>query len=286
MKKKSFKSRTEKIVYAIIFILFVIYAAYILYPFLFMLNASLKENGRAFLRNTVGISFPMYFSNFLKAFKQLETAENSFIQMTINSIWVAGASTALSIMSSSVAAYVISKYKFRGRQLIYSLVLITMMIPVYGALPSRYRLLSQLGWVDSPLYVISAACGFDFAFLVIYSFFKGISWNYAEAAFMDGATHTGVFFKIMFPMAIPAITAIAITNFISAWNAYDGPLLYLPNMPTLSAGLYAYETKMEHHANQPVYFAGVILSLIPILTLFLVFQNTIMTKIYTGGLKG
>lgn len=283
--KKRKTSHANRIVFAIVFILFVLYAAYILYPFVFAFNASLKENGRAFLANTVSPAFPMYFSNYAKAFKELSIENNSFFEMIFNSLWYAGGTTFLSMMSSTFAAYILCKYKFRGNKFIYSLVLVVMMLPTYGALPSRYRLLSQLGWINSPLYIISAAGGFDFAFLVIYSFFKGVSWSYAEAAFIDGAGHMKVFVRIMLPMALPAITAITITTFIGAWNAYEGPLLYLPKLPTLAAGLFAYNEKMAFFANQPVYFAGVVLSLIPIIGIFIAFQNTIMTKVYAGGLK-
>ncbi len=283
--KKRKKSGADRIVFGVIFVLFVIYAAYIIYPFVFAFNASLKENGRAFLANTISVPFPMHFDNYVKAFKELEIENNSFFQMILNSLWYAGGTTFLSMTSSTLAAYILCKYKFRGNKFIYSLVLIVMMLPIYGALPSRYRLLSQLGWINSPLYIISAAGGFDFAFLVVYSFFKGVSWNYAEAAFIDGAGHLKVFLRIMLPMALPAITAITITTFIGAWNAYDGPLLYLPKLPTLAAGLFAYDRKMDFFANQPIYFAGVMLSLIPIIGIFVAFQNTIMTKVYAGGLK-
>lgn len=287
-KKLNAHSRATKIIFATVFVLFTVYSLYILFPFAYTLNSALKADGKSFALNQVKLSVPPYFRNFKKAFLELEIADSGFLRMTINSVWVAGASTFLSMMSSCMAAYVLCKYKFRGNSFLYSLVLITMMIPIFGALPAKYRLLSKLGWINSPFYVISAACGFDFAFLVCYSFFKGISWDYAEAAFIDGAGHLKVFLQIMLPMALPSITAIAITNFISSWNAYDGPLLFLPDMPTLSAGLFAYKLKMDHvgGGNTPVYFAGVLLSILPILALFLIFQNTIMSKVYAGGLKG
>lgn len=284
MKKRLYGK--SKAVFIVVFVFFTVYAVYLLYPFAFAFNASLKENGRAFLSNTVSFAWPMYFSNYVKAFRELETADNSFLRMTFNSVWYAAGTTFLSMLSSVVTAYALCKYKFPGRNFLYSMILVIMMLPIYGALPARYRLLSQLGWLNSPLYVLSAANGFDFAFLVVFAFFKGVPWSYAEAAFIDGAGHFKVFFRIMLPMALPSITAITITTFIGAWNAYEAPLLYLPEMPTLAAGLYAYQIKTSFFANQPVYFAGVTLTLIPIVGIFLAFQNTIMTKVYTGGLKG
>ena len=113
-----------------------------------------------------------------------------------------------------------------------------------------------------------------------------MSWNYAEAAFIDGASHYSVFFKIMQPMAMPSVTAIAIMSFVGLWNDYSAPLLFMPNLPTLASGLVLYEKETQYMANQPIYFAGAIISIIPVVTIFIVFQNTIMQNVYAGGLKG
>lgn len=263
-----------------------IYAICILYMLFFAFNASLKDGGRAFVANNASLSIPPKFFNYIEAFETLEIADNTFFMMTLNSVWYALGNTFFNIMSSTLAAYVVCKYRFPGRKFLYSLVLMILMIPIYGALPSKYRMFNFLGFLDSPTIILSAANGFDFAFLVVFAFFQGISWEYAEAAFIDGAGHMKVFLKIMFPMALPAISAIMITNFIGNWNAYEAPLLFLPNLPTLASGLWAYQVKITYEANQPVYFAGVIISLIPVFLIFGLFQNTIMQNVYAGGLKG
>ena len=90
----------------------------------------------------------------------------------------------------------------------------------------------------------------------------------------------------MLPMAIPSIMAIVVTSFIGNWNDYMTPLLYFKSMPTLSSGLWRYEQESRYNANEPVFLAGVVISLIPVVTLFIAFQNTIMQKVYAGGLKG
>ena len=87
-------------------------------------------------------------------------------------------------------------------------------------------------------------------------------------------------------MVLPSLTALFVMNFVTVWNDYQGPVIWLPNMPTLASGLYTYEFNMRYTANQPVYFAGVLISIIPVLAIFVIFQNTIMQNVYTGGLKG
>lgn len=280
------KTLGEKIIFAIISVIFLVYALVILYPFFFAIMSSLKENGRAYINDSVSLPWPMYFGNYVKAFKELEVSNNNFFQMVFNTIWYAGGCTVLEILSSSAIAYCVCRYKFKLRNFFYGLSIFIMIIPIYGALPSSYRLFSILGLIDSRFYIVSAINGFGFSFLILYAYYKGVSWNYAEAAFIDGASHYSVFFKIMQPMAMPSVTAIAIMSFVGLWNDYSAPLLFMPNLPTLASGLVLYEKETQYMANQPIYFAGAIISIIPVVTIFIVFQNTIMQNVYAGGLKG
>lgn len=281
-----YNSKSKTIVFAIVFALFVLYAAVLLYPFVYAINIAVKENGRAFMRDPISVTLPFHFGNFIKAFKSLEVANTGFFGMTINSLWYAAGSTLGVLAASTCTAYVIAKYKFRGRGFIYSAAIVVMMIPLYGSMPAQYRLYSQLHIIDSPLILITTLSGFGSYFIYIHAFFKGLSWTYAEAAFIDGAGNLKVFFKIMVPMLLPSLSALAVMNFVGVWNDYSGPIVWLPNLPNLASGLYRYELNMQYTANQPVYFAGVFISLIPVITIFALFQNTIMTHVYTGGLKG
>ena len=120
----------------------------------------------------------------------------------------------------------------------------------------------------------------------MYAFWKSLAWDYAEAAFIDGANHYSVFFRIMFPMAVPSMMALFVMSFITSWNDYSITLLYMTKYPNLSYGVYAYGEISKYNANIPAYFAGVIISLLPVLTLFVIFQNSIMEKVHLGGLKG
>jgi len=279
-------TKGEKAIYIAVFVIFVLYSLYIVLPLAFCFNGSLKASGAEFMKNMISIPKKPKFENYWTALNTLELNRNSFFEMTLNSVLFAGGTTFFGIMSSTFLAYAISKYDFKLKNFLYSLALFVMIIPIYGSLPANYRLLKQLNFTNSWLYLISTAGGFGFNFIVIHSFFEGVSREYSEAAFIDGAGHFRVFFQIMLPMALPSITAIVITAFIGSWNAYMTPLLYLGKMPTLSSGLWAYNERMKYTANQPVYFAGVLISLIPIVVLFLAFQNTIMQKVYAGGLKG
>ena len=281
------KSKTEKVVFTAVFIFFATYSILLLLPFCYGFTIALKENGRAFMKEPVAITFPLYFKNFLYAFEALKiNEENTFWTMIVNSVWYSIGMSVISIFSSTCVAYVVAKYQFRGGKFIYALTLIVMMIPIYGALPAQYKLYDALNFIDSPLILITAIGGFNANFIYIYSFFKGFSWDYAEAAFVDGAGNFKVFFTIALPMMLPSVSALFIMAFIGNWNDYATPLLWLPNMLPLATGLYKYDFNMQFEANQPLYFAGVFLSLLPVVALFICFQNTIMSSVYSGGLKG
>ena len=115
----------------------------------------------------------------------------------------------------------------------------------------------------------------DFDFIVI------------QDNFVDQQVEHGfkVFFGIMIPMALPAIAALAVTNFIVSWNDYEQVLLYLPNLPTLSTGLYVYATKSLYGADRPLYYSGILIALVPVFVVYLTLQNTVIKVTVEGGVK-
>ena len=279
-------NRLRTLIFSNVFLFFFLHAFGLLIPFFYGFSISVKENGRAFMRDPVHVTFPFYFINYIKAFESLKVEDTGFLGMFFNSVWYSAGTSLFSLFSCTCTAYVVSKYNFRGRSFIYSTAIVVMMIPIYGTLPARFKLYTQLGFINSPLILIASLGGFGSYFIYIHAFFKSLSWSYAEAAFIDGAGNFRVFFTIMVPMLLPSLSALLIMSFVGAWQDYTSPVLFLPKMPPLASGLYTYEFNMRYTANHPIYFAGVLISIIPALTLFVLFQNTIMSNVYSGGLKG
>ena len=295
LRRESIKrSKGEHVVFTVAFILLAIYACFILYHFYFLLQLATKgdtvEYNNAIDTKTLATwSSNFTLRNFVLAFDAFsDDYGNTFISMTFNSLWFSIGSEVIVLLLQSAVTYAICKYDFRGRMLLYNLVLVRMMVPIVGTMPSAYRVYSKFGLTNSPLILLTATdCLGGGNFLILYAFFKGISWEYAEAAFIDGANHFDVFFKIMLRMALPAISVLFITGFISRWNEYINISLYMHEMPTLSYGLYVYEQNMEYAGgNMPAYFAGVCIAAIPCITLFIIFQNSIMQTVHLGGIKG
>ena len=136
------------------------------------------------------------------------------------------------------------------------------------------------------MLLLTKAGGFGFNFVVLYSFFKSLPWSYAEAAMIDGAGHFRTFIKVMMPQALGVIMALVLVAFIGQWNDYMFPILFLKDWPTLSSGLYIYQIEQVRSTNYPVLFAGLIISILPVLALYILFQNTLLDMTMSGGLKG
>ena len=119
----------------------------------------------------------------------------------------------------------------------------------------------------------------------MYGFFKNVSWFYAEAAFIDGGGHFMVFFRIMLPLALGPIVTLFVVAFVQNWNDYMTMILYMPSYPTLSSGLYEFQANAIHGVDYPVYFAGLLISLIPTLTIFAFCSDIMMSNMNVGGIK-
>lgn len=290
--RKVKKTASEQVVFTIAYILLMILCVYILYYFYFALQLATKKDSAEFtehfLTNKMS-SWSKYFTlvHFKEAFEVLDVNGTSFFGMVINSCIYSVGSMILTLFFHACTTYVVCKYKFVGGKFLYSMVLITMMFPLYGTLPAAFRAYKEVGIYDNWGILVTAFGGFSGGtFLILYAFWKGVAWEYAESAFMDGAGHFNVFFYIMFPLVLPVASVLFLTGFIGHWNEVMNIALYMPSLPTLAYGLYVYEEIMKYRANQPAFFSGILIATIPCFVLFVLFQNTIMTTVNIGGLKG
>ena len=235
------------------------------------------------------------FSNYAKALEKFtyesyvngELVTTNYFTLIWNSLWFSIGMTATKMIATVFFAYAVARFEFPGRKFLYAFIVLQMMLPIYGQTAANYQLLDSLGLVDSPLFLIGQGAGHGMYFLIVYAFFRNLPAGFAEAAKIDGAGPFTVFFKVMLPQARPIIVSLSVMQFISAWNSYDVPLLYLPSYPTLSTALYLYKDNMfQLGLSTPTYFAGMLISIIPVAVLFLVFNKQIMNNISIGGMKG
>ena len=270
----------------LIFIGFSLYALSLIYPLVWAFLSSLKESTEYMTSNKMALPENWLFSNYIKAFEGLNIDGNDMFEMLFNSLWFTLGGTLAGVGVSCMTAYAVAKYRFPGSKIIYWTAIISMMIPIVGALPSQYKVYTALGIIETPWLLLAFMNGFGFNFLVLHSFFESLPRNYMEASFIDGASHFTCFWKVMLPQAKSPIMALSIVSAINFWNDYTTPLLFLKEYPTLSSGIYMYQVINTRILDMPVLFAGVLISAVPVLLLYAFFQNKIMSISMGGGIKG
>jgi len=268
------------------FTLFLLYAISLLLPLVWGFFMSLKTRVEFVIDQSKIFPKAWQFINYLTAWTELTASGSNMLLMFINNLWFAFGVVFVTMFLSATSAYVIAKYNFPGKRVISTIALITQIIPIMGSFAAFMRVTLVIGFYDNPLVCIALGSSFGYNFILLTSFFRNVSWEYAEAAFIDGAGHTKVFLQVMLPQAITPVLTLALTAFIGYWSDYYNPLLYLPSFPTLSSGLFLYQTVSVRYLNWPVLFAGLLLTMVPILILFFIFQRSILDLQFGGGLKG
>ena len=166
------------------------------------------------------------------------------------------------------------------------IVIITMALPIVGSLPSEVRMVKALGLYQKiwGMWVLKAHFLGTY-FLIFHAQFSMISKEYTEAAKMDGANPFRVMTQIIMPLAWSTISTVMLLTFVAYWNEYQTPLLYLETKPVLAIGIYSFYTSYRV-TNAAVKIAGLLMLTIPILTVFIIFQDKLMTNLSIGGIKG
>jgi ABC-type glycerol-3-phosphate transport system permease component len=279
----------EKALFVVMYILFVLFAISFIFPFCWILMNSFKTKAE-FAADFMSWPAAWNWSSLANAvtFKDSATKNYTLFQMMGMSVLVAGLGTLATVFTSSCAAYVVAKYKFPGRNIIFGVVIFSLIVPIVGALPSQIQLMNAMGLNGKVIGVIFLySGGFGSNFLLLYSFFKNLSWTYVEAAKIDGASDFRIFWNIIIPMAKGPMTAVTILTLIGLWNDYLTPSIFLAKKPTIAVGIYyMQETMLATKGEYPMFFAAIILTLLPIILIFCLFSKTIMENTSVGGLKG
>lgn len=286
-KIKRFFPREHKIVLIAVFVIFCVYAVSLVYPLLWVFTNSFRTDINFFfypLRSIFSEGEVFTVENYGKIF-----TEYNVLAMFANSLIIAVGATVASLIVSSMSAYVVNKYKFKGRHLIYTVSILIMIIPTTGSIATTYKLMNDTHLAGSHLgLIIMASGGMGFNFFMIYSAYANLSWTYAESAMLDGAGHFNIFFRIMLPLVKPVLFSVGIIMFIGQWNDYFNPYLYLREHPTLAVGIFLTTENITHDTDTyyPTLFALMIVATLPIIVLFSIFQKTIMENTIAGGIKG
>ena len=277
----------KKIIFSVYFFFAVLYAVYCIWPLFWAFYNSLKSVGE-YYESTVAFPKVWDFGYYLAIFNRFEIGSHGFWEMTFNSIWMAFGRQILETLASMLVAYPLARYKFIGKNFFYGIIVFRITIPIIGGGGAAYRLLRALNMINNPLnYSLTWFVGFDMHALIMYGYFKNISKEYSEAAFIDGATKFRTLFEVVFPQAWPCVLALYGSSVMNTWNDYSTAMLYLPKYPNLSYGIYLFQNEVLFiEGGTPMFYGAIILSSIVPLVLFAGGQKTMLSNMSVGGLKG
>lgn len=240
------------------------------YPFLWVLFTAFKEQREAFTAGMSLLPVEWIAENFPRAW-----AEAGVSTYFVNTVIYAVASTVIELVKGALCGYVLARYSFPGRDLLYRLVLATLFVPVASIIIPQFELVNSLGLLNTRLGVILAMSGGAGALYVLLftGFFEALPRDLFEAAKMDGASFLRTF-RLMLPLAKPVIAVVVIFNFIAGWNEFNIPFVFTlsqPELQNLAVGMKSFQG--ENALDWTGLSAGMVFSFVPMLIIFLAFQN-------------
>jgi len=271
-----------------IFVLVILAAVY-LTPFVWMISTSLKTLPQSTASPPVLVPNPLTFDAFPQAFERME-----FLKGFANTLIYAVPSAIGTVISCSLVAYGFALIEWRGRNLVFLIVLATLMLPSQVTLIPLYVIFAKLGWINTflplvvPTFLASApgTAGGAFSVFLLRQFFLGIPRDLLDAARLDGSSEFGILARIVAPLSIPALITVALLTFIDKWNDFYGPLLYLQNrdLRTLSLSMQIFQS--AHQTEWPQTMAASILIALPLVAIYFAAQRKFIEGITLTGLKG
>jgi N-acetylglucosamine transport system permease protein len=270
----------------------VIWTALVVVPIVWTFLASVKSEDEIF-GEAWGLPATLRWDNFARAWEQAQIG-----QYMLNSVVVVTFSTVGTMLVGAMGAYVLARYPFSGNRALYLLFVSGLAFPVYLALTPLFFVVQNMGTLPligpfiglnthAGLVLVYIAYSMPFTIFFLAAFFRTLPTAVAEAARVDGASHTRVFFQIMLPMARPGLISITIFNVLGQWNQYQLPLVLLQDRDkwVLTQGIADISTAAGYDADWAALFAALTLAILPMLVVYTVFQRQIQSGLTTGALK-
>ena len=315
LKKKSAlvkaeQTVSEKILWSVVFIFLVLYTIVFLALLLWGVNTSFKSNPEfSYLENYWGLPSKEFskdeiaFGNYKIALSKLsynikktfyvngtlvvhnETVD--FFATLLNTVVYAGGGAFFLAFMPMLMGYCCSQYKFVASKVINAVVIFTMIMPTIGSESSLLSMMMSMGIYDELYGALMFKASFTGVyFLVFQAFFDGLSSSYVEAAEIDGASQTMIFFKVMVPLAIKTFGTVMLLHFIGLWNDYQTPMVLIPTHPTFAYTVYHLGFRGTGvFKTVPIKISLILLLTMPILVLFVIFRSKIMGGVAIGGVK-
>jgi multiple sugar transport system permease protein len=252
-------------------------------PFMWMLSTSLKEQQYILKTPPELIPNPLTFTSYSQLAERIDLTRTFF-----NSMMVAVLGTAGQIVVAAMAAYAFSRLEWRGRNTVFLLYLATMMVPAVVLVVPQFILVRQLGWMNTYAALIVPGLFSAFGTFLLRQSLLTIPKDFEEAAFVDGANHFTIFWRIIMPLSGPAIATLAVFSFMGYWNNYLYPLFVArqAQVMTLPIALATLQAGPRALTEWNMVMAGSVITVLPILAAYLLAQRWFVRGVISSGIKG
>lgn len=277
-KTREQKTRTANVViYGVLAVL--VFA--LLVPFFWMISSSLKENNQVLTVPIQWIPQEFVWSNYTEIWTRIPMM--GYLQ---NSLYLAVIITCLQVLTGSLAAYGFSKVRFPGRDVLFLAYIGTIAVPWQAYMVPQYIMMQKLGLTNSFTSLILLQAFGAFGVFLMRQYYMTIPDELCEAARIDGLSEYGIWARVILPLSKPALASLALLTFVNTWNDYMGPFIYLTSnrLWTVQLGLRSFVGQFD--AEYAMIMTGSVISVVPILIIFLIGQRYFIQGIATSGMKG
>lgn len=275
------ESNGQKVLKVLLYVFLILMAAIMLLPFLWMLSASLKEDRDVFTFPIQWIPAEPRWQNYSDIWTRIP-----LLTYILNTVKLTIIVTLLQLFTSSFAAYAFSKLRFKGKNALFLGYIATIAVPWQAYMVPQFMMLRGMGLNNTHLAIIILQAFSAFGVFMMKQFYEGIPTELCEAARIDGMTEYGIYAKIMLPLAKPALSTLTIFTFVNTWNDFLGPYIYLTrdNLKTIQLGLRSFIG--QYSSEYGLIMAGSVVTMIPVLAVFLSLQKYFVEGVASSGLKG
>ena len=266
----------------LLYLALLLFTAWFALPLLWMVTSSVKARADIYQYPPVWFPHPQHWENYAHLFQQWP-----FWTYLRNTMIITIPSMCGQLLSSSVVAYGFARVKWPGRNIVFVIVLTTMMLPFQVTLVPLYIIFRQLHWIGTFLpLIVPNFFGSAFDIFLLRQFFLGIPLELSDAARIDGCNHLAIYWRIVLPLAKPALATVALFEFLYNWNDFMGPLVYLNDnsLYTLSVGLQNFQSMRQ--PTPELLMCACTLMVVPIIIVFFFAQRTFIQGVTMTGLKG
>ncbi|MFJ2155605.1 carbohydrate ABC transporter permease [Streptomyces sp. NPDC087856] len=261
----------------------ILWAFMVVLPLAWAVMTSFKSDSAIF-SSPWALPDKLHFDNWARAWTDANMSDYFF-----NTILVVAGSLIGTLVLGSMAAYVLARFDFPGNRFIYFLFIGGMSFPIMLALVPLFYVVNNMGLLNTihGLILVYIAYSLPFTVFFLTAFFRTLPTSVAEAAFVDGASHTRTFFQIMLPMAKPGLISVGIFNFLGQWNQYMLPTVLNtdPDKRVLTQGLVQLAASQGYKGDWSGLFAGLVMAMLPVLGAYIVFQRQVVQGLTAGALK-